>query len=138
MTPDRQTARPLRAPGLRRERLDEEWFHLFALEPMVEQLRAEHAYRVNGHTGVTLLKNEHLRVVLEAARQDSRIGEHVVDGPSFVHVLDGSLRLACGDETRIAHAGEMVTIPHDRPRDVWAETDASFLWVLALEGEEAS
>ena len=36
------------------------------------------------------------------------------------------------------HAGEMVAIPHDRPRDVWAETDASFLWVLSLEDDEAS
>ena len=127
---------PLRDPDLRRERLDEEWFHLFALDSIVALLRSESAYQVNGHVGVTLLKNDHLSVVLEAARNDSHVGEHIVEGPCFIHVLEGSLCLECGDETRIAHAGEMVVIPHDRPRDVWADEDSAFLWVLSLDGSQ--
>lgn len=124
----------LRGQSRRHERLDEEWFHLFALDSMVELLRTEAAYETNGHSGVTLLKTDHLRVVLEAARAGSRIGEHTLEGPAFVHVLEGSLEVLSGDEKRIAHAGEMAVIPHDRPREVHAQQeDAAFLWVLSLE-----
>lgn len=122
----------LREPSRRHERLDEDWLHLFALDSMVSVLRTEGAYQVNGHTGVTLLKTDHLRVVLEAARAGIWIGEHTVEGPTFVHVLEGSLRVLSGDETRIAHAREMVVIPHDRPRDLCADEDSAFLWVLSL------
>jgi ethanolamine utilization protein EutQ (cupin superfamily) len=46
---------------------------------------------------------------------------------------DGELDLVCLDETRVAHAGEMVVIPHDRPRSMSAKSDVTFLWTLALE-----
>jgi len=130
------TSNPLRDPERRHDRLDEDGFHLFALDSMVAQLRSESAYQVNGHAGVTLLKNDNLSVVLEAARKDSRLGEHVIQGPSFVHVLEGSLCLECGDETRIAHVGEMAVVPQDRPRDVRAQEDSAFLLVLSLDGSQ--
>jgi len=127
------TTGSLREPSRRHERLDEEWFHLFALDSIVAELRTESSYRSRGRAGVTLLKTKQLRVVLEAARQEARIEEHTIEGPAFVQVLEGSLRLASGDETRIAHAGEMVSIPHDQPREMRAEQDSAFLWALSLE-----
>jgi ethanolamine utilization protein EutQ (cupin superfamily) len=48
-------------------------------------------------------------------------------------VLEGELDLVCLDETRVAHAGEMVVIPHDRPRSIRAKSDVTFLWTLAME-----
>jgi len=127
----------LRDQSRRQERLDEEWFHLFALDEMVGVLRTEAAYPVNGHTGVTLLKTEHLRIILEAARAGTRLERHTVQGPNFVHVISGSLRMEAGDETRIAHAGELVVIPHDRPREVIAEEESAFLLGLSLETGKA-
>jgi len=126
-------AKHFRDQSGRQARLDEEWLHLFALDEMVELLRTEAAYPVNGHTGITLHKTAHLRILLEAAKQGARIGEHNVHGPTFVHVLSGSLRLTSGDETRIAHAGELVVIPHDRARRMVAEEDSAFLLGLSLE-----
>jgi ethanolamine utilization protein EutQ (cupin superfamily) len=41
--------------------------------------------------------------------------------------------VVCLDEKRVAHAGEMVAIPHDRPRSMSAKSDVTFLWTLALE-----
>jgi hypothetical protein len=35
------------------------------------------------------------------------------------------------DEKRTARAGELVAIPHDRPRAIRATTDAVFVWTLA-------
>lgn len=123
----------LRDQSHREERLDEEWLHLFALDEMAELLRTEAAYPVNGHTGITLHKTAHLRILLEVAKEGTRIGEHSVHGPSFIHVLSGSLRLTSGGETRIAHGGELVVIPHDRARKMVAEEDSSFLLGLSLE-----
>lgn len=117
----------------RKERLDEDWLHLFALGEMAESLRAEAAYPASGHTGITLHKTAHLRILLEVAKQGSGIGEHSVHGPTFVHVLSGALRLRSGDETRLIRAGELVVIPHDRPRTMIAEEDSSFLMGLSLE-----
>ena len=91
------TTGSLREPSRRHERLDEEWFHLFALDSIVAELRTESSYRSRGRAGVTLLKTKQLRVVLEAARQEARIEEHTIEGPAFVQVLEGSLRLGEGD-----------------------------------------
>lgn len=118
----------------RQERLDGEWFHLFALDRIVEVMRTEEEYHANGHTGLILLKAERLRVVLEVARDGVEIAPHTVHGPTLIQVLEGSLCLSCEDETRIAHAGEMVVIPHDRARTFRAEGAVAFLLALSLEG----
>lgn len=123
----------LRDQSHRQDRLDEDWLHLFALEEMAELLRTEAAYPVNGHTGITLHKTAHLRILLEVAKEGARIGEHSVHGPTFIHVLSGALRLTSGDETRIVRAGELVVIPHDRGRNMFAEEESSFLLGLSLE-----
>ena len=86
-----------------------------------------------GRNAITLLKTEQMSVVLEVAAEGMKIAEHTVPGPAIVHVLDGELDLVCLDETRVAHAGEMVMIPHDRPRSMSAKSDVTFLWTLALE-----
>lgn len=122
----------LRDRTRREVRLDEDWFHLFALADMIRTLRAESAYASSGHSGLLLLKNEHLRVVLEIARKGVAIGEHTVRGPTVVQVLDGSLELRSDGETRIAHAGEMAVVPDARPRTLTAKEDCAFLRVLSL------
>jgi len=116
----------------RQERLDEEGFHLFALNEMVRVLRTEDAYESNGQTGLILLKTDHLRIVLEVVQAGTKIGLHTVRGPTVIQVLEGSLCLKSMDETRNAHAGEMVVIPHDRPRDLKAEEDTAFVWALSI------
>lgn len=117
----------------REERLDEEAFHLFALDEMIGALRAEREYTENGHTGVTLLKSAHLSIVLEVVSSGSRIGEHVVPGPTLLQVLEGSVHAASGDETRVAHAGDLIVVPHDRRRELRAEGRTAFLWALSFD-----
>lgn len=112
---------------------EEHLLHLFALEPMIERLRSEEPYDQNGQNGVLLLKTEHLRVVLEVAREGNEIGQHTVPGPTLIQVLEGSLDLSSQGETRTAHAGEMLVVPHDRPRTVFARADAAFVWALSMD-----
>ena len=125
----------LRDRPLRGSRLDLEWLHLFSLGQFVRTLRGEREYVEQGRNGITLLKTEDLRVVLEVAAEGETIAEHTVPGPAVVHVLEGELDLVCLDETRVAHAGEMVVIPHDRPRSMTAKSDVAFLWTLAMESD---
>jgi quercetin dioxygenase-like cupin family protein len=122
----------------RGSRLDLEWFHLFSLSQFARSLRAEREYREQGRNGMTLLKTEQLRVVLEVAAEGTKIGEHTVPGPAIVQVLDGELDFVCLDETRVAHAGEMVVIPHDRPRSMSAKSDVTFLWTIAMESDSSA
>jgi len=126
------TPASLRDRSERRHRLDEEWLHLFSLEKFTTALRQEPEYQRNGHNGLILIKTEHMRVVLEVARAGRGISEHTIHGPALVQLIEGSLTFQAGDERRVAHAGEMVVIPHDRPRTICANEDAAFLWALAL------
>jgi quercetin dioxygenase-like cupin family protein len=127
----------LRDPEERQNRLDPEWFHLFSLEQFAHTLRQEPEYAENGRNGLVLLKTAQLRVVLEVASEGTKFAEHSVLGSAIVVVLEGSLEIVCGDETRLARRGEMVVIPHDRPRAMSATGDACFLWTLSLEPPDA-
>ena len=122
----------LRSRTERLHRLDEEWLHLFSLPKFVAALRQEPEYERNGHNGLILMKTEHMRVLLEVARGGRSIAEHAIHGPALVQVIEGSLTFQAGDERRVAHAGEMVVIPHERPRSIHANEDAAFLWALSL------
>jgi quercetin dioxygenase-like cupin family protein len=123
----------LRDRNERQHRLDEEWLHLFSLQKFTAALRQERDYERNGHNGLILMKTEHMRVILEVARAGRGIGEHTIHGPALVQVIEGSLTFQAGDERREAHAGEMVVIPHGRPRTIRADEDAAFVWALALD-----
>ena len=127
------TIENLRDRSARENRLDPEWFHLFSLEELAQSLRSERGYREQGRNGIALHKTDRLRVVLEVAAEGAEVGEHTVPGPAVVHVLEGELELVCLDETRVARAGEIVSIPHDRPRTITAKVDSSFLWTLAMD-----
>jgi quercetin dioxygenase-like cupin family protein len=124
-------------PEERQSRLDPEWLHLFSLEQFARKLRAEPEYAENGRSGLVLIKTEQLRVVLEVASEGSKFAEHTVLGSATVVVLEGALEITCGDETRVVRAGEMVVIPHDRPRAMSATGDVCFLWTLSLEPPDA-
>ncbi len=117
----------------REARLDPEWLHLFPLASMAASLREEPEYRENGQSGILLMKTEHLRVVLEVASEGAEIGEHTVAGPAVVYVLEGTLELTCVDQMRVAKAGEMIVVPHDRPRSIVAESDVAFLLAISID-----
>jgi quercetin dioxygenase-like cupin family protein len=127
-----------RAAGLhgredRESRLDPEWFHLFSLTQLARKLREEPEYVANGRAGLVLLRSESLRALLEVAAEGTRFAEHTVLGAAIVVVLEGALEIVCDDEKRVARAGEMAVIPHDRPRMMCAVERVTFVWVLPLD-----
>jgi quercetin dioxygenase-like cupin family protein len=110
--------------------------HLFDLGDMIRAMRTEHVYQANGHTGLLLLKSDHLRVVLGVAASGSEISEHAVHGPTVMHVISGALELHSAEATCAVRAGELVVIPHDRSRKLRATADTTFLWALSVEGTD--
>jgi quercetin dioxygenase-like cupin family protein len=130
--------RRARAGGLhdradRESRLDPEWFHLFSLTQLAGKLREEPEYLANGRNGLVLLRSESLRALLEVAAEGTRFAEHTVLGAAIVVVIEGALEIVCDDEKRVARAGEMAVIPHDRPRMMCALERVTFVWALPLD-----
>lgn len=122
----------LRERLLRRKRLDPERSHVFELKTYADALRSEIEYDQNGHTGLTLVKADDLRVVLEVARAGSGLKEHVVEGPAAVQIVSGCLEFRTEAETFRAEAGEIVVLPQGAPRTVRAQEDSAFLLTLSL------
>ena len=128
----------LRERQQREARLDEERPHHFALEDMVGELRDDPSYETNGHTGLLLMKTDHLRVLLEVARAGEEISQHSVHGPTVLHVLAGVLHVEDAGPPYVAGPGEMIVVPRDQLRTLRAgHEDAAFLWVLSLETDRA-
>jgi quercetin dioxygenase-like cupin family protein len=123
---------PMREPQVRRERLEEDRVHVLPLAEYVDALRGEREYADHGHTGVTLMKTEALRVVLEVVRAGEGLGEHVVDGPATVQILEGSLEFQTTSGRFAADAGTLVVLPHGEPRTVEALEESTFLLALSL------
>lgn len=120
----------LRERLLRRKRLDTARSHVFELDAYADALRAEPEYDQNGHTGLTLVKADDLRVVLEVARAGSGLKSHVIEGPAAVHVLTGRLEFDTEGETFRAESGEVVVLPQGASRTVTAREDSAFVLTL--------
>jgi quercetin dioxygenase-like cupin family protein len=126
-------AASVREPAARRARLDDDRVHRIDLSDTARRLRGEREYRASGRTGVTLVKSEALRVVLEVLAAGRGLAEHVIRGPATVHVLQGTLDFASARERFTAGAGSLVVVPAGEPHEVDAREDATLLIGLSLD-----
>lgn len=117
----------------RERRLDPDRVHHFPLGELAEKLRREPEYEAEGRTGMILMKAGAFRAVLEVAREGITLGPHVVHGPATVQVLEGTVEAKLDGETRTAHAGELLVLPHETRRVLTVTEPAAFVIALALE-----
>jgi quercetin dioxygenase-like cupin family protein len=115
----------------RQERLDVGLLHVFALKQYTDALREEPEYVRHGRNGVTLVKTNGLRVLLEALRQGAELAEHRAPGPITVQVLEGEIRFQTGEDTFRVRQGETLALPAGRPHSVEAVRDSAFLITIA-------
>lgn len=120
-----------RARGAPQQRLDEDLVHVFSAGEMSAALRAEPEYRNNHHTGITLMKTEELRVLLEAAEAGATVERHVVRGPATIFVIEGRLEIQTGDRTYTARRGDMVVLPRGEARRILCPEASTFLLALS-------
>jgi hypothetical protein len=72
---------------------------VFDLAAIDRQLRSEDAYRRDGHTARTLVREPALRIVLVVMQAGARIAEHRAQEITSIQALTGHVRLALIDPT---------------------------------------
>lgn len=105
--------------------------HVFALTATVHSLREEATYLEHGRGGLTLVKNDELRVVVEVLRRGAGLAEHRAPGPITVQVLEGELRFETEGDVLYLRRGELLALPAGRPHAVEAVQDSAFLLTIA-------
>ncbi len=95
------------------------------------ELRAEDAYRHDGHIARTLVREPAMRVVLVVMRAGAKIAEHRSQDTASIHALSGHLRLTLPDRTVDLPAGKLLVTAPELAHDVEAVGDSAFLLTLA-------
>ena len=95
------------------------------------ELRSEDAYKLDGHTARTFVREPAMRVVLIAMRAGAKIAEHHAQETASIHALTGHIRLRLPQRTVDLPAGHVLVLPPQLPHDVEAVDDATFLITLA-------
>ncbi|HTE18063.1 MAG TPA: cupin domain-containing protein [Armatimonadota bacterium] len=119
----------------REARLHDDGAHVFPLTSTIATLRGEEAYGKSGRSGITLVKNPDLRVVLQVLRQGAELAPHAAPGPITVQVLEGELRFSAAGEDVSLRPGELLALPHGT-HSVEAVTDSAFLLTIAPANRE--
>lgn len=107
---------------------------VFALAPLVAELRARRPYERDGHTARTLVREPDLRIVLVAMRAGARILEHRADETACVHAVEGRIRLHVAEDLIDLPAGGLLLIGRGIRHDVEATIDSAFLLTLGWRG----
>lgn len=115
----------------REARLNTEQTHVFALTAIVSSIRDEPEYERNGRNGMTLVKDQDLRLVLETIKAGGSLPDHYAPGRCTIHVLEGEIRLTLPGEEFHIRRGELVVLPSCQRHAVEGVTDAVFLLTIA-------
>ncbi len=103
---------------------------LFDLAQIVEDLRPIPDDR--DRSGVALVKEHGLNVVLTVMKPECRLAGHVNRGPISIQVLDGEVMLFARGEETLLRAGQMAAVDAHVEHAVVAQTDAAILMTVAL------
>ncbi len=95
------------------------------------ELRSEDAYRLDGHTARTLVREPAMRIVLVVIRAGAKIAEHHSQDTASIHALAGHVRLTLPDRTVDLPAGKILVIAPGLAHNVEAVADSAFLLTLA-------
>jgi Ala-tRNA(Pro) deacylase len=124
-------ATSVRAKGMREQRLDQAFAHVFSLRSYGAGLRRQPEYDKGGHTGMILMKTPELRVLLEAMSAERTLATHVVHGPTTLLVLEGALDVETRGRMFRVGESEMAVLPRDTRREIRAAADSLFLIALS-------
>ena len=104
---------------------------IFDLTTVDRELRSADAYKLDGHTARTLVREPTMRIVLIAMRAGAKIAEHHAQDTASIHALTGHIRLRLPQRAVDLPAGHVLVIAPNLSHDVEAVDDAAFLITLA-------
>ena len=104
---------------------------VFDLLAADRELRSAAAYKLDGHTARTLVREVPMRVVFVVIRAGAKIAQHHSENTASIHVLTGHIRLQLPDHAVDLPAGRLLVIPPKLAHDVEAVSDSAFVITLA-------
>jgi len=104
---------------------------MFDLTAVDRQLRSEDAYRRDGHTARTLIREPALRIVLVVMKAGARIAEHRAQEITSIQTVSGQVRVALLERSLELAAGGVLVVAPDLRHQVEAVADSSLLLTLA-------
>ena len=100
------------------------------------EMRSEPAYKNDGHTARTLVREAAIRVVLIAMRTGAKIAQHRSQQSASIHAVTGHVRLALPDRVVDLPAGSLLVLAPGVAHDVEAVGDSALLLTLARAEQE--
>ncbi len=107
----------------------------FDLSAIEAEMRQEDAYRSEGHTARTLVREQDLRIVLIAMKAGARIAEHRASDTVSIHALSGHVRLRLPDKVADLPAGRLLALGRGLRHDVEAVEESAFLLTLGWQAK---
>jgi quercetin dioxygenase-like cupin family protein len=104
---------------------------MFDLAVIDRELRSEDAYRRDGHTARTLVREPALRIVLVVMKAGAQIAEHRAQEITSLQAATGQVRVALRERSLELAAGGLLVIAPDLRHQVEAIADSSVLLTLA-------
>lgn len=100
-------------------------------------IRKETAWENSDRNAITVLHNEHMRLVLVALKEGAEMTRKAVDGALSIHILSGRLWVEGEANSFSADEGEIIALHPAVSHYVFAEKESLFLLILAgnAEGE---
>lgn len=91
-----------------------------------------------GRRAETLVKDEHLRVVLVTMRDGANLAEHDAPGPITIHALRGRFSVTVAGEEHELPAGSLIAIAASVRHAVRAVEGGAFLLTMSWPGSGPS
>ncbi len=107
----------------------------FDLPRMAEELRAEPAWKAEGHDAATIVKYPDLRIVLLSLQAKAVMREHRAEARISVQTLTGHARLRLPDRVVDLPAGRGVALERGLVHDVEALEESALLLTLSWPPE---
>lgn len=83
----------------REERLLDAPILTFNINHQIERLKSEEQWSAEDRNGITLIKNDHLCLVLIVLKKGAQIVRHELEGPCAIQVLSGTIRVEAENAT---------------------------------------
>jgi len=97
------------------------------IDERIDQLKDEKAWDKNDRNGITLVKNEHLTIVLTCLHADAEINDNLVDGILTIEVLEGSVSLVTEVDKYELKERSLATIRANVPHSIRAQKKSVLL-----------
>jgi quercetin dioxygenase-like cupin family protein len=107
----------------------------FDLTAIDAEMRGEDAYRRDGHTARTLVREDDLRIVLIVMRAGARMAEHQANETASIHALSGRVRLRLLDHDTDLPAGRLLVLERGLRHDVEALAESALLLTLGWQAK---